>query len=94
MEETKLEYSFLTFNKVGDTQQGTYKGFDTIKIQIGISKILFKLEKDGIIYYLPTEFNLNQKLRNNSENSNMKIIYSKNQFSEMIGFTKVFEIII
>lgn len=93
MEETKLQYSELTFTKIGDVQKGIYIGYDAVNIQPNVSKLLFKLEKDGVAYYLPTEQDLNKKLRLIKPFKNITITYIKDDVFEMVGAIKIFKII-
>lgn len=93
MEETKSQYPELTFTKVGDVQIGVYRSYDQTNIQPGVSKLLFKLEKDGKVNYLPTEADLNKKLRMIEPNKTITITYTKDEPIGMAGTIKIFEII-
>jgi hypothetical protein len=93
MEATKSQYPELTFTKVGDVQTGVYRGYDQTNIQPGVSKLLFKLEKDGKVNYLPTEADLNKKLRMIEPNKTITITYTKDEPIGMAGTIKIFEII-
>lgn len=94
MGEIKLKYKVLTsFNKIGDVEQGIYKSYDQINIQPGIDKLMFKFEKNKQIVYLPTESDLNKKLRMIEPDKTITITYTKDELIGMAGTIKIFEII-